>query len=537
MLKNPLYVYGPEDRYVPAKLNAGDFLLQKIWEHKEKVSMINGATDEKLTYGEIAQEAMNLALSLVKLGVRRGDVVAICSENRREYWSTVVGVICAGGVVTTINTIYTKDELKHVMDISKPKYVFCSPFSYKAQGKNFSTIQYIKKIIVFGEEKQKNTLSYNDLTIIGRGANSMLKENVNIDQFDAIEVMGQDDVAMIMYSSGTTGLPKGVMITHLNILTACSSTMETPDFVSLTITPWYHTMGLISHLIGFVKGKKTIYLPKFDVEQYLQTVEKYKVSQLTVVPPVLIALCKTPSKHDVSSVMVVVSGAAPLHKETADGVFKRFPNAQAVLQGYGMTECTLAVAINVNPDKDSSVGQINSNTVVKIVHPETGKVLGPNQEGEICVKSAMIMKGYIGKRKQDDFDEEGFFKTGDIGYYDEDKYLYIVDRLKELIKYKAYQVAPAELEAVLLKHAGVRDSGVVGVPHPSAGEVPLAFVVVQPDSKVTEAELQQFVAERLSNPKHLRGGVRFVEAIPKSLTGKILRKDLRKMVKSTKSKL
>nr|BAM19985.1 unknown unsecreted protein [Papilio xuthus] len=108
--------------------------------------MINGATDEKLTYGEIAQEAMNLALSLVKLGVRRGDVVAICSENRREYWSTVVGVICAGGVVTTINTIYTKDELKHVMDISKPKYVFCSPFSYKAQGKNFSTIQYIKKL-------------------------------------------------------------------------------------------------------------------------------------------------------------------------------------------------------------------------------------------------------------------------------------------------------------------------------------------------------------------------------------------------------
>ncbi|XP_013136653.1 PREDICTED: 4-coumarate--CoA ligase 1-like [Papilio polytes] len=536
MLKNPLYVYGPEDRHVPAKLNAGDFFLQKIWEHKDKVSMINGATDEKLTYGEIAQEAMNLAVSLVKIGVKRGDVIAICSENRREFWSSVIGVICAGGVVTTINTSYTKDELKHVMGISKPKFVICSPFSYKAQEKNFKNIEGIKNLIIFGEEIPKNTLSYNALAIVG-GSNSMLKENVKIDEFEAIEVVGKDDLAMILYSSGTTGLPKGVMITHLNVVTACSPTMEMPDIVALTITPWYHTMGLMSHLIGFVKGKMSIYLPKFEVEQYLRTIEKYKVSQLSVVPPVLVALCKSPTKHDVSSVMIVVSGAAPLHKETADAVLKRFPNAQAVLQGYGMTEATLAVSINTNPDKKASVGQVTSNSVVKIVHPETGKVLGPNQEGEVRVKGVMLMKGYIGKKKQDDFDEEGFFKTGDIGYYDEDKYLYIVDRLKELIKYKAYQVAPAEIEAVLLKHEGVRDVGVVGKPHPSAGEVPVAFVVTQPDSKVTEAELQQFVAERLSNTKHLRGGVRFIDAIPKSATGKILRKDLKKMVISSKSKL
>ncbi|CAG5052928.1 unnamed protein product [Parnassius apollo] len=535
MFKNPNYVYGPEDRYVPAKLNAGEFILQNIWQFKDTVALINGATDEKLTYGEMAQEAMNLAVSLVRLGVRRGDVVAICAENRREFWSTVIGVICAGAVVTTVNMIYTRDELKHVMGITKPKYMFCSPLALKFQANNFRSLEYVKKFIVYGDEKIPNMLSYKDLALAGPAAK--LSQNVKYEDFNVVDVEGQNDSAMILYSSGTTGLPKGVMITHLNILTATASTVERPKFVSLTITPWYHTMGLMSHLIGFVKGTTTVYLPKFEVELYLKTIEKFQISQLTVVPPVLVALCKSSLKYDVSSVLIIASGAAPLHKETILAVHKRFPNAQAVVQGYGMTETTLVVTFNSSGEKEGSVGQVNSNTIVKIVDPDTRKVLGPNQNGEICIKGAMVMKGYIGKKRQDDFDEEGFFKTGDIGYYDEDKYFYIVDRLKELIKYKGYQVAPAELEAVLLKHEAVRDVGVVGVPHPSAGEVPLAFVVPQPGAETTEVELQQFVAERLSNPKHLRGGVRFVEAIPKTLTGKILRKELRKIVKSTKSKL
>ncbi|CAH2056390.1 unnamed protein product, partial [Iphiclides podalirius] len=535
MFKNPNYVYGPEDRYVPAKLNAGEFLLQKIWQFRDTVALINGLTDEKLTYGDMAQEAMNLAVSLVKLGIRKGDVIAICTENRREFWSTVIGVSCAGAVVTTINMIYTEDELKHVMGISRPKLVFCSPLAYKSQAKNFRGLSYVKNIIVYGEERLRNTLLYKDLAVAGPGNNRNIIENVKYEDFTAVDVEGQNDPMMILYSSGTTGLPKGVMITHLNTATACASTLDTPALMSLTITPWYHSLGLVSSLIGFVKGRTVVFLPRFEVDLYLKTIEKYKITQLTLVPPVLVALCKSPSKYDVSSVLVIFSGAAPLHKETVDAVHERFPNAQAVLQGYGLTESTLAVTINTDPDKEGSVGQANSNTIIKIVDPDTRKVLGPNKEGEICIKGAMIMRGYVGKKRQEDFDEEGFFKTGDIGYFDDEKYLYIVDRLKELIKYKAYQVAPAELEALLLKHEAVRDVGVVGIPHASAGEVPLAFVVKQPNSDVTEADLKKYVSEKLSNHKHLRGGVRFVDTIPKSLTGKILRKELRKMVKSKKS--
>ncbi|CAH0716920.1 unnamed protein product, partial [Brenthis ino] len=531
MIKHPKYVYGPNDRCVSANLNFSEYLLNKLWNNKEKVALINGSTHEELKYNEIAQEALNLAISLTRLGVKKGDVIGISSENRREFWSTIIGISCTGAVVTTINIGYTNDELKHVMNIAKPKYLFCSPFAYKTHLKNYKNFGFLKKIFLFGENRPHNTILYKDLAI----ANEKMK-NVNFEDFRPVDVEGQKDLLFILYSSGTTGLPKGVMLTHHSVLTLCSSNIVLPPMIGLTITPWYHTMGLISTLASFSKGSKYVYLPKFDVELYLKTVEKYKIQQLTVVPAAIIALCKSNLQYDTSSVQVVYCGAAPLYEETAKTVKQRFPNVTAVLQGYGMTETTLAITINLNPDKIGSVGTVTSHTVVKVENPETREVLGPNQEGEICVKSIMLMKGYIGKDKKEDFDQEGFFRTGDIGYYDEDGYFYIVDRLKELIKYKGYQVPPAEIESVLLKHPGIREAGVVGVPHPSAGEVPLAFVALQPDYTLTEKEICDFVAERLSNAKHLRGGVRFIEEIPKNQTGKILRRELRKMAKR-KSKL
>ncbi|KPJ10986.1 Luciferin 4-monooxygenase [Papilio machaon] len=585
MLKNPKYVYGEEDLYLPAHLNFGSFMLKNLWMNKDKVTLTNGSTHETLTCGEIAQEAMNLAVSLRNIGLKRGEVVAICSENRKEFWGTVIGIICAGGVVTTLNPGYSKDELKHVMNISKPKYVFCSPNTYSVCGKTLKSVSSVSKIILYGDvyNKENNTLSYNNLAKTnGKGE---VENYIDYEEFEVVEVNGQIDTLFILYSSGTTGLPKGVMLTHLNVLVSCSlePTMQA-DAVNLIITPWYHTMGLIGTLRGLSTAINVVYLPKFEIESYLNTIQQYKVNLLIVVPPVLVALCKYQSKHDVSSVNVIYSGAAPLHGDTIKDVnllivvppvlvalckyqskhdvssvnviysgaaplhgdtikdvHKRFPKLQSVLQGYGMTEVTLAVARDVQSKahlaKPGGVGFIVKNTVIKVVDIHTREPLGPNQPGEICAKGVIVMKGYVGKSKEDDFDDEGFFKTGDIGYYDENKYFFIVDRLKELIKYKAYQVPPMELEAVLLQHPAVRDAGVVGLPHASAGEVPLAFVVLQPNANATEKELQQFVADRLSNPKHLRGGVRFVEEIPKNPSGKILRKRLREMIKNRKSKL
>ncbi|XP_050358862.1 uncharacterized protein LOC126779080 [Nymphalis io] len=537
MLKNPLYVYGDELVEVPSHLNFGQFIVTTMWNHGDKVAMINGVTHERLSYRDIVKDAMNIAVSLTRIGVKRGDIIAICSENTQEYWSTFIGISCTGATFTPTNLAYTKDELIHVLNISKPKMIFCSQLAYKIHEKTLRSLSYMEKIILFGTDRPPYTLLYNDLAKDNR--------NLTLENFQTADVIGQTDTAVILYSSGTTGLPKGVMLTHLNMLTTCNmSSTVNPKESSLTITPWYHTMGLMGNLRIFASGSFFVYLPKFESGLYLKTIERYQISQIVVAPPVLVALCKYQANYDVSTVKQVYSGAAPLRSDTIRAVTDRFPNVSSVLQGYGMTEATLGVTRDTydkaHLSKTGSVGRVISSFIIKVVDIETRTPLGVNQPGEIYVKGPSVMKGYVGKDGKEDFDDEGFFKTGDIGYYDEDKCFFIVDRLKELIKYKGYQVPPAEIEAVLLQHPSVRDAGVVGIPHADAGEVPRAFIVVQPEANLTEDDIKNLVKQKLSNPKHLRGGVQFIKEIPKNASGKILRRKLREMAQiknETKSKL
>lgn len=309
----------------------------------------------------------------------------------------------------------------------------------------------------------------------------------------------------------------------------------------LTVIPWFHAFGCLTLITTACMGARLVYLPKFEENLFLSAIEKYRVMMAFMVPPLMVFLAKHPivDKYDLSSLMVLLCGAAPLSRETEDQIKERI-GVPFIRQGYGLSESTLSVLVQ-NDDfcKPGSVGVLKVGIYAKVIDPDTGKLLGPNERGELCFKGDGIMKGYIGDTKSTQTAiKDGWLHTGDIGYFDDDFEFFIVDRIKELIKYKGFQVPPAEIEALLLTHDKIKDAAVIGKPDEEAGELPLAFVVKQANVQLTENDVIQFVNEHASPAKRLRGGVVFVDEIPKNPSGKILRRILREMLKKKpKSKL
>ncbi|CAB3245736.1 unnamed protein product [Arctia plantaginis] len=528
--------------HVPGHLSFAQYIIDKLrenCEHEDFVCVINGDTGHKITTKQILQDTVNVATGLQKMGVKRGDVIGVCSENRDEYISAVLAVICSGATVTTLNVLYTKEEMTHVLNISKPKMIFASEVGLKRNIATMKSISSIKKIIQFNGPLVDETVI--DFKRVGVKTDPQL--------FEPVEVQGWADTVLILYSSGTTGLPKGVMLTHLNALYSAASfnhDNRPKDKTLLTIVPWYHAFGLLSTINYVLVKKQMVYLAGFNPLKYLSTIQEYKVTSLAAVPPIVVFLGKAPivEKYDLSSIAVIWCGAAPLSAETINQAMKRLPNCIGIFQAYGMTETSLVATTDKMEDnvkrKPGSGGYPLAGVKAKVVDIETRKRLGPNENGEICLKGPIIMKGYAGDEAATRamFDEEGYMKTGDIGYYDKDGCFYIVDRLKELIKYKGSQVAPAAVESVVLQHSGVAECGVVGAPDEVAGELPVAFVVKKPGSNVTAKELLDFTDARLSSSSRLHGGVIFVDEIPKNPSGKILRRALKqKLLQKSKSHL
>lgn len=294
------------------------------------------------------------------------------------------------------------------------------------------------------------------------------------------------------------------------------------------------------YMIACSREVINVFLPRFEEEKFYQAIEKYKVNVLTVVPPVMVLLAKSAlvDKYDLSSIRDIGCGAAALSKEIEDRVRERIGDHIMIRQGYGLSEATLGVLGSGFIPKPGSVGEALRGVYVKVID-ENGKSVGPNVKGELCFKGDRIMKGYINNQKETSasIDKDGWLRTGDLGYYDEDKQFFIVDRLKELIKYKASQVAPAEVESVILTHEKIKDCGVIGIPDERAGELPFAFVVKQPGVQLTDKDVIEFVQKNASKAKWIRGGVKFIDAIPKNPSGKILRREMKEMYKNMKAKL
>lgn len=503
----------------------GQFMLEKFEKFGDRIALVDFLTDRKYTYAQLRSSVVKVASALTRLGYKKGDVISIHSVNIPEFSILLLAAASAGIIVTTSNPAYTAGELSRQLEHSNAKAVFTIPqlvpVVRDAIDSSDSLKELANKITVFGESegcRPFSTLMQDD--------GKAFPENITINPLD--------DVCVLPYSSGTTGLPKGVMLTHENLVANVQQFRKilqvTEDDTSLGILPFFHIYGMCPVMMGvLVDGGKLVTLPKFDPEMFLKALDSQKVTQLHIVPPIVLFLGKHPmvSNFDLSSLNTITSGAAPLGEGLTHEVMTRLK--AVVRQGYGLTETSPVTHLDVIPPNPGSIGCVIPNTLCRVVNAETDEDVAEGEVGEICVKGPQVMKGYLNNQKAtDEMIKNDWLYTGDIGHYDKERDVFVItDRLKELIKYKGNQVAPAELEDLLLQHPAVQDVAVIGLPDEDGGEVPLAYIVKKPNQEVSAHDIMSFVEGNVAHYKRLRGGVEFIDQIPKSPSGKILRRILR----------
>ncbi|KAF9361977.1 hypothetical protein BGX26_008149 [Mortierella sp. AD094] len=494
---------------------------------------VNPDTDEYITFGEFQLETKHFAAGLQDtFNFKPKEVLAILSYNQYDFGVPILGTLCAGGIVTTVNHSYTLDEVVHQLKDSGAKYMVTTidllPTATKA-----AEICGIASdaILLFGpDDPTSGTRSYKSIYA------KRLATPVKIDM---------EEIAYLCYSSGTTGRSKGVMLTHgsitanlAQIMSYDAEVIKEKDLVILGFLPLYHIYGLMNCLhISLITGTETVIMPKFDLPSFLHNIQKFKVTNTFIVPPVALALAKHPMvlNYDLTTLRHIACGAAPLPKELCRLIEDRL--GVYCRQGFGMTEASPLVACQ-RPNQrgpDGSVGPLVAGLKAKVIDTTTGKELGVGQHGEWLLKGPNVMKGYLNniEATKHTIREDGWMHTGDIVYVDEHGNWFVVDRLKELIKYKGFQIPAAELEALLQTHPKVLDAAVIPAYDASqATEIPRAYVVPHDLAAADDAlkkDIEEFIASKVAHHKKLRGGVVFIHEIPKSASGKILRKDIVKL--------
>ena len=493
------------------------FVFRHVATEPDKVAIVDGPTGRSYTYGQLYGAILKAAGGLAARGFGKGDVFAIMAPNVPEYAIAFHAVATLGGVVTTINPTYTAEEVEYQLNDAGARFLLTIPM-FLETAREAATHSRVEEVFVLGEAEGATPF----VALLGA------------DPVQQTPVDARNDLVVLPYSSGTTGLPKGVMLTHHNLtsnLAQCEHALTFEDNeVIIAVLPFFHIYGMQVLMNGVLYyGGTAVTMPRFDLEQFLQILQDHKVTRAYLVPPIILALAKHPivGNYDLSSLTQVFSGAAPLSAELAAEAAARIECE--VVQGYGLTETSpVTHATPPGRAKPGSIGVTVSNTEIRIVDPDTGEDLDRNEDGEIWIRGPQVMRGYLNNPHATSvtIDEEGWLHTGDIGHVDDDDHFYISDRLKELIKYKGFQVPPAELEGLLLTHPDVADAAVIGIPDEEAGELPKAFVVLKPGHEATADDLQAFVAGHVAHYKQIRM-VTFVKEIPKSASGKILRRLLR----------
>jgi acyl-CoA synthetase (AMP-forming)/AMP-acid ligase II len=480
--------------------------------------LIEGTTGRQISYAELERAVRSFAAGLVANGFGRGDMFAIYMSNAPEYAIAFHGALRAGGRCTTANPLYTARELSHQLADADARMLLTAP-------------AFLETALEAGAQTGCEVFVLGDQSGGARPFSDLFG-----DPSDApdVEVDG-DDIAAILYSSGTTGLPKGVMLSHRNLIVNMIQSGQVlsvgEDETTIAVLPFFHCYGLVCILNhGLLAGATIVTMPRFELNQFLATLERQRVTRAYVVPPIALALSKDPSVdgYDLSSLRHILCAAAPLGDELQQACSERL--GCPVTQGYGMTEMspiTHLVPPFGSEVKPGSVGLPVPGTECRLVDPETGLDVGHGERGELWMRGPHVMHGYLNNPQATAgmIDADGWLHSGDVAVVDDDGWFAIVDRVKELIKFKGFQVAPAELEAILITHPHVSDCAVIGIPDEQAGELPKAFVVAARDDFDADG-VMQFVAEQVAPFKRLRA-IEVIDEIPKSPSGKILRRQLR----------
>jgi acyl-CoA synthetase (AMP-forming)/AMP-acid ligase II len=509
-------------------LSVYDFLFGTL-EEKDLAAnaLVDGTTGAATTYGEMVTQVNAVAGALAARGVDSTTTVGLLCPNSPAFAVVFHGLLRLGAIVTTINSLYTADEIEsQLKDAGATWLITVSPLLAGAEAAAKGVGLDADHLIVLDGVEGHPTMR--DLF-----AQQATPPEVSFDP--------ATHIAVLPYSSGTTGRPKGVMLTHRNLVanvvqSSATIGVEGGEAV-LAVLPFYHIYGLTVLLNFALKTRSALVtMPRFDLPEFLRIIQDQKCTWVFIAPPIAVALAKHPlvDQFDLSSVKAVFSGAAPLDANLAGAVAKRLNTT--VRQGYGMTELSpVSHVIPLARDDISldNIGLALPNMESKLVDPETGKEIpiptsGVSEPGELMCKGPNVMVGYLGNEEatRATLEPDGWLHTGDIATVDSNGIYKIVDRLKELIKYKGYQVAPAVLEAVLLTHPKIADAAVIGVLDEDGQEIPKAFVVIQAGEELTDDEVMQYVTSKVAPHEKVRR-VEFIELIPKSTAGKILRKDLR----------
>ncbi|KAK1419972.1 hypothetical protein QVD17_29442 [Tagetes erecta] len=506
-------------------LSLTNFIFNILKSTTGTASFIDATTRRFISYSDVIKLVRNLCISFRHLSISNSDCAFIISPNSSYVPILYLSLFNIGAVVSPVNPASSVTEIMNVMRLCKPVIAF-------------ATKETVVKLVEAGFRNRIVVIDSDEFEVMIRG------ELIGDGDGDEVEVM-QSDVAAILYSSGTTGKIKGVKLTHGNLIATIAGAMagreaRSSPAVYLCTVPYFHVYGFILCIRMLAFGDSFVSMGRFDMRSMLRSIEEFSVTHLPLAPPVVVALVNDSNEHLVngtnwSSVEMVFSGGAPLTVAVIDKFKKRFPNVSLV-QAYGLTETTGGISRIAGPYESTivgTVGRLIAHCEAKIVDPNTGAGLPPMKRGELWVRGPFVMKGYVDDKEVIDtmVDSDGWLRTGDLCYFDNEGFLFVVDRLKELIKYKGYQVPPAELEHILQSHPDIVEAAVIPYPDEAAGEVPMGFVVRRKGSTINETQVKDYVAKQVAPYKRLRR-VCFIESIPKNAPGKVLRKELIKMALS-----